>query len=213
MKIAILGAAGDVGGRMVSEALARGHTVTGVARSEAQLAKLADGVLGKKADVWDSEALGETLAGQDVVVSALRPREGFEEDLGPLTVSAMSAAKEAGIRALIVGGAASLRLPDGSGHTVLSAPGFLPPAVEPIARACNAQYFLWMDRMGPDDSYLCPPAMLTPGKRSGSYRLGSDFLLADAGGESCISMEDFAVAMIDEAENARHKGRRFTVAY
>ena len=62
-------------------------------------------------------------------------------------------------------------------------------------------------------TYLSPPARIAPGERTGVYRTGADELLVDANGESSISMEDYAVAVIDEAEEPRHVGRRFTVAY
>jgi putative NADH-flavin reductase len=68
-----------------------------------------------------------------------------------------------------------------------------------------AQYELCAVERRVDWFYSCPPAMLTPGVRTGRYRLGSDTLLVDADEKSAISMEDFAVALIDETEEARHK--------
>jgi putative NADH-flavin reductase len=129
-----------------------------------------------------------------------------------LTRSVLDAAARSSLRVLVIGGAASLKMPDQSGDTVLTAPGFLPDAAVPIAKACQAQYELCAVERRVDWSYLCPPAMLTPGVRTGRYRLGSDTLLVDADEKSAISMEDFAVALIDEAEAPRHKKARFTVA-
>ena len=102
-------------------------------------------------------------------------------------------------------------MPDG-GDTVLTAPGFLPDSVLPIARACQAQYELCLAEREADWCYLSPPAMLMPGDRSGRYRTGGDVLLTDPAGQSRISMEDFAVALLDEAETPHHAGERFTVA-
>jgi putative NADH-flavin reductase len=125
----------------------------------------------------------------------------------------LEAAAVSGVRAIVVGGAASLKFPDGSGHTVLTAPGFLPDAVVPIARACQAQYEYVTSETKPEWSYICPPAMLVPGKRTGHYRLGNDELVVDEQGVASISMEDFAVAVLDEAERAKHTKRRFTVSH
>lgn len=213
MNIIVLGARGDVGSRVVAEALARDHSVTAVVRNDAQVQVLPLAVTARVADVLNLEQVAELMAGHDLAVSALRPPEGQEELLVNLTQSVLDAAACAGLRILVVGGAASLKLPDQSGDTVLTAPGFLPEAVVPIARACQAQYELCAAETRADWSYLCPPAMLTPGVRTGRYRLGSDILLCDADGNAAISMEDFAVALIDEAETPQHKRARFTVAY
>ena len=164
------------------------------------------------ADVAKAGEAVRLMAGQDLAISAIRPPDGQEDALVPLTRSLLDGAAAARLRVLVVGGAASLKMPDGSGATVLAAPGFLPEAVLPIARACFAQYELCMAETRADWSYLCPPAMLSPGERRGRYRLGSDVLLTDADGGSRISMEDFAVALLDEAETPKHKRVRFTVA-
>ena len=64
-----------------------------------------------------------------------------------------------------------------------------------------------------DWSYVSPGALLEPGERTGSYRVGGDELLTDADGQSRITMEDFAIAMLDEAETPKHSRRRFTAAH
>ena len=212
MKLIVFGARGDVGSRVVTEALARGHDVTAVTHNEVQAASLPPGVAVEVADVLDADGLAEIIAGHDLAVSALRPPDGREATLAALTRAVLDAAARANTRVLIVGGAASLALPDGGGATVLTAPGFLPEDVVPIAYACQAQYELCTADRRADWSYLSPPAMLVPGERTGGYRSGSDLLLVDDEGDSRISMEDFAVALIDEAETPRHKLARFTVA-
>ena len=212
MKLTVFGATGDVGSRVVAEALSRGHAVTAVARNEAKLAMLPRSASVRAVDVEEAGAVARLLAGQDLAISALRPPEGREETLVPLTRSILEGAAQAGVRVLVVGGAASLRLAGRGDATVLTAPGFLPERLLPIARACFAQFELCMAEEHADCTYLCPPAMLTPGRRTGRYRLGSDVLLIDESGNSGISMEDFAVALLDEAETPRHTGERFTVA-
>lgn len=213
MKMIVFGARGDVGSRVVSEALTRWHSVTAVVRKEAQVTSLPPSVTACTADVSNAAQVADIMAGHDLAISAVRPPDGQEDLLVALTGSVLDAAAQALVRVLVVGGAASLLLPDESGYTVLTAPDFLPDAVLPIARACQAQYELCLTETRAEWSYLCPPAMLTPGTRTGRYRHGSDVLLCDADGNAAISMEDFAVALIDEAERPQHSRARFTVAY
>ena len=213
MKIIVFGARGDVGSRVVAEALSRGHAVTAAVRNRDQVSRLPDNVQGVAVDVTDTQAVARAMAGHDLAVSAIRPPEGREPDLVPLTQSILDAAEEAGVRVLIVGGAARLYVPGTDGHTVLTAPGFLPDAVVPVAKASQAQYDLCRSHAGADWVYASPAAMLVPGIRTGSYRSGTDDLLIDEDGGSNISMEDFAVALIDAGEADRlHRGR-FTAGY
>jgi len=213
MNIIVFGGRGEVGSRIVAEAAARGHSVTAVLRSEAQAQSLPKSVAFCVADVLDTEHVAQLMTGFDLAVSALRPPDGEEKMLVALTRSVLGAAAQSSTRVVIVGGAASLMVPERNGHTVLTAPGFLPPEVVPIAKACQAQYELCAADREADWTYFCPPAMLTPGERLGRYRVGSDTLVVDDSGNSAISMEDFAVAMIDEAETPRHRGERFTAGY
>jgi len=212
MKIIVFGARGDVGSRVVAEALSRGHEVAAVVRRQAQSDAVPPAARALVGDVGQTGEVARLMAGQDLAISAIRPPDGQEYALVPLTRSLLDAAAMARIPLLVVGGAANLKIPGQNGTTVLTAPGFLPEVVLPIARACFAQYELCMTENRIDWSYLAPPAMLLPGERTGRYRLGSDTLLFDAAGESRISMEDFAVALLDEAETPKHRGRRFTVA-
>lgn len=212
MKVIVLGARGDVGSRVVAEARIRGHDVTAIVRNEDQIDTLPPAVTARVADVLDTDRLTVLMTGHDLAISALRPPDGQEETLVPLTRSVLGAAARSGVGVLVVGGAASLAMPDQNGTTVLTAPGFLPEAVIPIARACQEQYELCTGETQAQWSYLCPPAILIPGERTGQYHTGSDELLVDEDGGSRISMEDFAVALMDEAEAPQHRMARFTVA-
>ncbi|MEM1053002.1 MAG: NAD(P)H-binding protein [Pseudomonadota bacterium] len=213
MDIIVFGARGDVGSRVVSEALSRGHNVTAAVRSVDQLGSIPDAVSTLVADAGDPCQITDAMTNNNVAISALRPPSGQEHELVDLTKSVLRAARSASVRTVIVGGAASLKVPGTNGHTVLSAPGFLPDKVVPIARACQAQYELCSTFKHAQWSYLCPPAMLQPGERTGHYRVGTDTLIVDLDGNSMISMEDFAVALVDETERASHLMRRFTVGY
>lgn len=213
MFVTVLGASGNVGSRLLREALSRRHEVTAVARSANGFDALPDGVNVRAGDVGNPAAVAELIKGQDVVVSAIRPPEGHEDLLAPLTGAVLDGAGKAGVRAVIVGGAATLKVPFQNGATVLESPGFLPEHVLAIARACKAQYELCLSHGNRNWVYVSPPAMLRPGTRTGGYRSGRDILLVDAEGKSAISMEDFAVAILDEVESPRHDHERFTVAY
>jgi putative NADH-flavin reductase len=212
MKIIVFGAAGAVGSRVVTEAVNRGHEVTAVARQR-RSEDFDPAVDVQVRDVASADDLVELIADHDIVISALRPPDGAESSLVPLTQTVVDAARRANARSIIVGGASVLLVPDASGHTVLSAPGFLPDEVVPIAIACKNQYDWCVDQLDSLGAYICPAAMLTPGERTGGYRLGSDTLVTDGSGQSQISMEDFAAAMLDETETPKHIGRRFTVGY
>jgi putative NADH-flavin reductase len=213
MKIIVFGATGDVGSRVVTEAITRGHDVTAVVRNEAGLAKLPETATGRIVDVSDLSAVANAMFGHDLAISSLRTPSGQEGDVVGLTRSILKGASVAGVRVIIVGGAARLRLPNGSPHTVLSDPGFLPESVVPTARASFAQYELCMSNADVAWTYASPSALLRPGTRRGKFRTGTDTLLLDADGNSEISMEDFAVALVDEAQNAQFKRTSFTVGY
>jgi len=213
MRITIFGAAGEVGRRVVAEALSRGHEVTAVVRDQSQFCKLPAGVNPCSGDAGSVKDVIRLSSGQDLVISAIRPPTGKESLLPSITQSILKGVAQTGVRVLVVGGAASLKIPGQGDTTVLTASNFLPAAVIPIARACFAQHEICNADQNANWAYLSPPAMLVPGVRTGSYRLGSDELVSDKKGVSQISMEDFAVVLIDEAEQAKHHKTRFTAAY
>jgi len=213
MKILVFGAAGDVGSRVVAEAIARGHNVSAVARRQPPPGRLPGDAQILLRDVSSAGNLKELIEEHDLVVSALRPRDGEEAALLALTEAVMTPTAKAGVPSIIVGGAAVLRMPDASGYTLLTAPGVLPEAYRPIAEASAAQYEWWKQHADAQSSYIIPPAELAPGERRGVYRAGTDTMLLDAEGASRISMEDFAIAIVDEAEQARSRGQAFTVAW
>ncbi|GHG13881.1 MULTISPECIES: NAD(P)-dependent oxidoreductase [Amycolatopsis] len=209
MRITVFGAAGAVGRRVVAEALARGHEVTAVVRDPRRAADLPPEVTVRTGDAADPGDVASLARGQDLVITATRPAPGREPELVETTRSLLKGLAGTGVRLLAVGGAAGLRTPGGT--TVLDAPGF-PAELRPIAAACVAQHDVYRADTAVDWTYASPPLLLEPGERTGHYRLGRDDLLTDADGRSAISMEDFAIALLDEAEHPRHHRTRFTVA-
>ncbi|MFF1820010.1 NAD(P)-dependent oxidoreductase [Kribbella sp. NPDC058245] len=200
MRILVFGATGAVGSRVSQEALNRGHHVTAVSRA---------GTV--QGDASDAADVAELSQGHDVVISATRPHAGQEAELTLAAKGLLNGLRFSRVRLILVGGAASLTVP-GTGRTLAEQPDF-PAELRPIAEACNEQLDLVRTATDVDWTYVSPPALLEPGIRTGNYRLGTDELVVAADGTSSLSMEDFAMALVDEAERAQHRGRRFTVGY
>lgn len=213
MKIAVIGASGTIGSRVVKELAARGHQVIGIARDPSNVPEVPGGTR-VQGDVNNALVLSEKLHGADAVVSAISPPAGKEAEVSVQTESLLQAARRAGIRrVLIVGGAASLFVKPG---VTLLASGHLP---EPWVGIANAHHDL-LDRLRSTDmakdldwTYFSPAGFIQPGERTGKFRLGKDDLVVDGQGQSRISAEDYAVALVDEMENPQHIRQRFTIGY
>ncbi|WP_313178483.1 NAD(P)-dependent oxidoreductase [Massilia sp.] len=212
MKIALIGATGYVGSAILQEALARGHAVTALVKHPEKVVAQV-GVCAVGADVTDEDELAAQLSGHDAVISAFSGHaqgDVLGYYLQGMT-SIVAATKRAGVpRLLVVGGAGGLEV--APGVQLLDTPAF--PA-EWKATAEGARQALARLREEPelDWTVLAPSAHLEPGERTGRFRLGSASLLADADGNSRISLADYAVAMIDELEKPAHSRTRFTVGY
>lgn len=217
LRVTVFGAAGNVGRRVVAEALARGHHVTAVVRDLARgrAAGLPEAAEIRVGDAGVVEEVAALSAGQDVVVGATRPAPGQEGQLVPMAEALLAGVADADARLLLVGGAGGLSVPGTDGRVlVVDDPAYVPEAWRPIAVACVEQLAACRAAGAAVDwTYLSPPAQLEPGERTGAYRLGRDELLVDAEGASAVSMEDLAVALLDEAERPAHRRARFTVAY
>lgn len=213
MRITVFGATGNVGSRVVAEALTRGHEVTAVVRNPSRCSELPAAAISRVATADNVEDIIALSKNQDIVISATRPAPGHESELISTVKTLLAGLRQTGTRLLLVGGAASLNVPGKAGTTVIDDPKFVPAAWRDIAQACIDQLEVCRTETTVDWAYLSPPALLQPGTRTGNYRLGVDDLLIDTKGESMISMEDFAVALLDEAEKPHHHRTRFTVAY
>ncbi|EJM67678.1 NAD(P)-dependent oxidoreductase [Pseudomonas sp. GM55] len=202
-KIAIIGATGRAGSQLLEEALRRGHNVTAIARDTSKFAPR-DGVVSKNVDALDAAALQAAIAGHDVVISAAH--------FATLPASAVVVpVQRAGVkRLLVVGGAGSLLLPDGT--RVIDSQGF-PEAYK--AEAGAGAVFLESLRQEKelDWTFLSPSAEFVEGERTGKFRIGKDDLLVSSAGRSWITFADYAIAMLDEVEAPKHSRQRFTVGY
>jgi len=203
MKVALIGATGNVGSRLLAELIHRGHEVTGIARHPERLP--VDGkVSPHRGDIAVPAELAKALAGHDAVIHAVRFQSSVARNV-------LSTVKRSGVRRLlVVGGAGSLQTP--SGAMLVDTPQF-PEAYKPEALAGRDFLNVLTNETDLDWTFLCPSALLTPGERTGRFRLGTDQLLVGSDGTSGISMEDFAVAMVDELERPQHTRCRFTVGY
>jgi putative NADH-flavin reductase len=211
MQITVFGATGNVGSRIVAEALRRGHEVTAVARDPSSQGELPDAVEMYQGDIANIDDVIALSEGRDTVVNATRSRTRV--DAVHNTRELMKGLGVTGARVLIVGGAASLIVPGTSGRTVLDDARYLAPSFRHVGEVSLDQYRACLAEKTVDWAYLSPPASLFPGTRTGSYRLGRDELLVDDEGRSRISMEDLAAVILDEAERPQHHQTRFTAAY
>jgi len=212
MRIALFGATGRIGQRILQEALIRGHEVTAIIRNPARLSSTSPRLKRVKGDVLDPTRVAATVVGHEVVISAIGP--GIDADPHVLVEAAhslLAGLKEAGVkRLLVVGGSGSLEVSPGT--QFIDNPGF-PIARKPIAMAQRDALEAYRRDATLDWTYVSPPASIEPGQRTGKYRTGGNQLVTDKQGRSFISMEDYAVALVDEVENPRFIRRRFTVAY
>jgi len=203
MKIALIGATGNVGSRLLAEALRRGHAVSAVVRHPDKV-PAQPGVVARQGDVTEPEALAVVLAGHDAVISSMRLVE-----TDPMTL--IGAVKRAGVpRLLAVGSAGSLEV--APGVQLVDTPQF-PAAYRAEALAGRAFLNALRQERELAWTFVSPSALFLPGERTGRFRLGTNRLLIAAAGKSWISFEDFAVALFDELERPRHARARFTVGY
>jgi putative NADH-flavin reductase len=203
MKVALIGASGNIGSQILSELRARGHDVTAIARNPEKIAAGA-GIKPVRADVGDANALASALPGHDAVISSVRFR-----NFDPQTL--LTAVKASGVKRLImVGGAGSLEARPGV--QLVDTPDF-PAAAKPEALAGRNALNLLRAEPALEWTFLSPSAVIAPGERTGKFRLGEDEVLIGPDGKSRISIPDYAIALADELEHPRHVRQRFTVGY
>jgi uncharacterized protein len=184
MRVAIIGATGLIGVGLVPEAASRGHRVTALCRHPEQV-PVRDNVAAVACDIFETETLTEILRGHDAVIHSYSPRRDHDTDRSGPHVAA----------------------------TVMEAPQFPPEYVESAISTGEVKKVLATEGSDLDWTFLAPSLFFDERGRSGVFRLGLDEALFSADGNSSISIEDYAIAMIDELEDPRHTGRRFTVGY
>ena len=233
MHIGVIGATGTIGSRIVTEALDRGHQVTAFSRDVSSLQENRENIRWKQVDVTETGSVAAVLPGLDVLISGFGPGNAASDPADAVAraiadpgiyaraATALLTALEGfpRVRLIVVGGAASLELEPGrvfaDSDELLHAAidGFGLPREYAAAMRGHGDalnLFRTSNRLW---TYLSPAVEITPGKRTGRFRIGGDQPVMDAEGRSRISAEDAAVAVLDEAEVPRFVQRRFTIGY
>jgi putative NADH-flavin reductase len=209
MHIALYGATGKSGSRILTELLSRGHQVTAVVRDPAKLA-VRPGFTVVQGDVSSADGIALKIKGVDAVISAYGPPPDDTDQLLPVTEHFIEAVKETGTpRFLVVGGAGSLEV--APGVTVIDS-GHLPAEWLPIA-VSHANALKLLQKSDINWTYFSPAGFFVPGERTGKFRLGTNQLIANEQGDSRISLEDYAIALVDELEKPQFERARFTIGY
>lgn len=221
LKILVYGASGKVGTHVVDEALNRGHMVTAVSRDPARISKTHDKLTVVQGDILETESIGCLASGQDVIIISVRgvvgktkdpantvPRLGVEK-----VVDVLRELEYVAPRLIHVGGAGSLEVKPGVLYADKLPKIFLPRKleVEIAGQVLALEYLKTVTDVS--WSYATPPKNFTNGKRTGVFRIGGSQLMENSYGRSRVSRADFAVALIDEAENAEHVMQQFSVVY
>ena len=220
LDILVFGASGRVGSRIATEALSRGHRVTGVSRSLERLTEAHEHYTKAQGDVLDPASIAELVPGYDAIVSAIGgnnpdsddPADSFPARAGLAIIEVLGELSADAPRLIVVGGGSTTLesspgvriadetdVPTGSrgarilGHRIV------------LDALRNVTEFRW--------TFASPALTMSPGDRTGIFRIGGSVVIRDDSGESRISMEDFAVALVDELEDPQHIGRQMTVAY
>jgi putative NADH-flavin reductase len=210
MKVALYGATGKAGSRILKELVSRGHQVTAIVRDPAKLPAPGPGVTVTQGDLSDPAKIAAAINGAEALISAYGPPQNNVDAIVGVTqrqIEALSHGSKA--RLIIVGGAGGLNV--APGLALVNAPNF-PEAVRPIATA-HIKALDVLKSSPIDWTYLAPAAFFEPGERTGKFRLGKDELIANAQHESRISMEDYAIALVNELEKPEHRRQRFSVGY
>lgn len=213
MRITVFGATGNIGQAVVNEAISRGHQVTAVTRDVRKVPQLPAQAHAQVGDVNNVQDVIRLSKAQDLVISATRPTAGQEKQLVDIAESLLTGLHETHTRLLLVGGAACLTVPSSNGGLVLDDTSLVPLAWKAIAQACFEQYQHCKAHSNQNWSYASPSALIGDGERTGQFRVSEGELLVDNTGKSHISWQDFAIALVDEAESASYVGKVFTAGY
>ena len=212
MKIAVFGATGNIGSRVITEALNRGHDVTAIMRHPEDYTLEQPHLKVARGDIFRTQDVEAAVFNHDAVVSAYNFTRGAKPStIVEVAEPLLNGLKQAGVkRLIIVGGAGSLEV--APGLQLVDSPGF-PPEFKEAALAHRDALKVYQRETELYWTYISPAAYIEPGERTGNFRRGKDKLITDEEGNSRISMEDFAVAIVDEIMNPQHLKERFTVGY
>ncbi|WP_354640879.1 NAD(P)-dependent oxidoreductase [Kitasatospora camelliae] len=216
-KIALFGATGTFGSRILNEALARGYEVTAVVHGDGDKLQAHPNLTVIEGNILDEKDVAAVAKGKDAVASAVGggytdgvAHAAFVRAAAESLVGGMRLLGDEAPRFISIGGAGSLNTPDGK--KVWDTPG-LPELVTQVMHGQGDTLDYLRTVTDVKWTHFSPAAMIEPGERTGNYRLGLDDLVIGEDGNSAISAEDYAVAFLDEIENPKHIQKRFTVGY
>ncbi|MGN6494924.1 MAG: NAD(P)-dependent oxidoreductase [Agriterribacter sp.] len=216
MKVALIGATGFVGKAILNELLHRGHEVTAIARNT-ETVQQNKSVIAKQVNVLDAEAVSAAVKGHDAVISAYNAgwtNPNLYNEFLQGSQAIQDGVKKSGVKRLLVnGGAGSLFVAEGL--QAVDTPNF-PAEWKAGALAARDYLNILKNEQDLEWTFLSPALEMhqgTSGERKGTYRTGKDTPVYNEAGRSIISVEDVALAIVDEIENPKHIGMRFTVAY
>ncbi|RDC62480.1 NAD(P)-dependent oxidoreductase [Adhaeribacter pallidiroseus] len=216
MKVALIGASGFVGAAVLNELIQRGHQITAIVRNPEKV-KPSENVKAVKANVLEENEVAEAVKDHDVVVNAFNPgwtNPNIYEEALRGAEAIQNGVKKAGVkRLLVVGGAGSLYV--APNMQLIDTPHF-PASFKAGASAARDYLNILKKEQDLEWTFLSPAIEMhqgTSGERRGTYRLGLENPVYDENNRSVISVEDMAIAIVDELENPKHIRLRFTVGY
>ena len=214
-KIVLIGASCFIGSAILKESPERRHSVTAIVCHPENTKLENPNFKIVYCDVMDEDSVPELVKDADIVINAYNPgwtNPSISTDTTIAYKSNISGVKKADLlRLLIVGGAGSLLVtPDKRVMDTGVIPVSYLPAVKSLAEVL---YGLQRDEKELDWVFFSPAGNIAPGEKTGIFRLGKDYLIVDEKGESNISVEDYAVALLDEVEKQQHHRERFTIGY
>jgi putative NADH-flavin reductase len=221
LNILVYGATGKVGTHVVTEALQRGHIVSAVSRDPSRISQRHENLSAVQGDLLDAESITGLVAGQDVIIVSVRgivgkskqPENAIQRIAVEKIVNVLRELGDAAPRLIHVGGSGTLEVRPGVLYADKIPKIFLPKSLELEIQGQVLALEYLRTVTDAEWSYATPAKNFTNDPRTGVFRIGGDAVLEDERGKSRISRADFAVALVDEAENAAHVRKRFSVAY
>jgi hypothetical protein len=221
LNILVYGATGKVGTHVVTEALQRGHIVSAVSRDPSRISQRHENLSAVQGDLLDSESIVNLSAGQDVIIVSVRgmigksknPENAIQRIAVEKIVNVLREMGDDAPRLIHVGGSGTLEVKPGVLYADKIPKIFLPKSLELEIQGQVLALEYLRTVTDAEWSYATPAKNFTNNPRTGVFRIGGDAVLEDERGKSRISRADFAVALVDEAENAAHVRKRFSVAY
>ncbi|MDH3508493.1 MAG: NAD(P)H-binding protein [Gammaproteobacteria bacterium] len=221
LDIVIYGATGEVGSHIMGEALQRGHRVTAVSRNPASVEMQHSNLSAVRGDLLDKASVGATVTGKDVVILSVRgvigdagtPESALQFIAAEMLVDVLFPMGESAPRLIHVGGSGALEVEPGILFAAKLPKILLPKdfEVEVLGQILALEFYRKVDDV--NWTYVTPPKNFTNGPRTGVFRIGGDRALEDSRGRTRVSRADFAVAVIDEAEQAKYPRQQISVAY